>query len=51
MVLFSLDNIYIKMYSYVFQILNQTFIINELDYEWFIFITNENKYEKKYFEQ
>jgi hypothetical protein len=30
MVLFSLDDIYIKMYVYVFQILNQTFIINEL---------------------
>jgi hypothetical protein len=51
MVLFSLDDIYIKMYVYVFQILNQTFIINELDYEWFQFIINENKYEKRYFEQ
>ena len=51
MVLFFLDNIYIKMYSYVFQILNQTLIIHELDYEWFEFITNENNYKKKYFEQ
>lgn len=48
MVLFSIDNIYIQMYYYVFHLFGVTLVISELDYEWYEFITKDYNYEKKY---
>lgn len=35
------------MYYYVFFLFGKILVINELDYEWYEFITKDN-YEKKY---
>ena len=48
MVLFSIDNIYIQMYYYVFYLFGKILVIPELDYEWYEYITKDYNYEKKY---
>jgi hypothetical protein len=43
MVLFFIDDIYIKMCYYVFFLFGKILIISEIDYEWYEFITMGKK--------